>query len=164
MSKTKAKTTRTKIEAKRTKTKAKLNRHINRASTSKSSATKTSGPTTDDVGLLVLGFDDQQKPCGARFVDADPGPGDGPELPGIFEALGGDLGLRTDDGGVELAEGGGEFRTLEAEPGVNLDPGVLEEFDPGGFELVGDQHTRHVGAAPERWMRQGYCSIGRVGV
>jgi len=53
-----------------TKTKAK--RSITKASTSKTSATKTSNPTPDDVGLLVLGYDDQQKPCGARFVDAKP--------------------------------------------------------------------------------------------
>jgi hypothetical protein len=53
-----------------TKTKAK--RSITKASTSKTSATKTSSPTSDDIGLLVLGFDEQQKPCGARFVDAKP--------------------------------------------------------------------------------------------
>jgi hypothetical protein len=53
-----------------TKTKAK--RSITKASTSKTSATKTSTPASDDIGLLVLGFDEQQKPCGARFVDAKP--------------------------------------------------------------------------------------------
>jgi hypothetical protein len=68
MTKPKAKLTTTK--AKRSKTK--VNRRIIRASTSKSSASKTSAPMTDDIGLLVLGFDDQQKPCGARFVDAKP--------------------------------------------------------------------------------------------
>ena len=60
----------TTTKAKSTKTKA--NRRITRASTSKTSATKTSSPAADDVGLLVLGFDEQQKPCGARFVDARP--------------------------------------------------------------------------------------------
>ena len=55
-----------------TKTKAK--RSITKASTSKTSATKTSSPTSDDICLLVLGFDEQQKPCGARFV------GDKPDL------------------------------------------------------------------------------------
>src|SRR6266478_8114985 len=40
----------------------------------KVSATKTSNPTSDHIGLLVLGFDEQQKPCGARFV------GDKPDL------------------------------------------------------------------------------------
>jgi hypothetical protein len=59
-----------KTKAKRTKTKA--NRRITRAATSKTSVTKTSSPTSDDIGLLVLGFDEQQKPCGARFVDAKP--------------------------------------------------------------------------------------------
>src|SRR6266480_2278885 len=34
--------------------------------------TKTPTPAADDVGLLVLGFDEQQKPCGARFVGAKP--------------------------------------------------------------------------------------------
>ena len=53
-----------------TKTKAK--RSITKASTSKASATKTSAPTADDACLLVLGFDEQQKPCGARFVGAKP--------------------------------------------------------------------------------------------
>jgi hypothetical protein len=70
MTKIKAKTS-TKNEAKRTK--AKANRRITKASTSKTSATKTSAPMADDdIGLLVLGFDEQQKPCGARFVDAKP--------------------------------------------------------------------------------------------
>ena len=55
-----------------TKTKAK--RAITKASTSKTSATRTSTPKSDDNPLLVLGFDEQQKPCGARFV------GDKPDL------------------------------------------------------------------------------------
>ena len=53
-----------------TKTKAK--RSITKASTCKTSATKSSSPTSDDICLLVLGFDEQQKPCGARFVGAKP--------------------------------------------------------------------------------------------
>jgi hypothetical protein len=56
----------------KTKTKIKANRRITKASTSKTSATKISPPASDDIGLLVLGFDEQQKPCGARFVDAKP--------------------------------------------------------------------------------------------
>jgi hypothetical protein len=64
----------TKTKAKRSSTKAKANRRITKAATSKTAATKTSAPTSDDIGLLVLGFDEQQKPCGARFV------GDKPEL------------------------------------------------------------------------------------
>jgi hypothetical protein len=64
--------TTTKAKRSRTKTKTKATRRITKASTSKTAATKTSSPTADDVGLLVLGFDDQQKPCGARFVDAKP--------------------------------------------------------------------------------------------
>ena len=62
----------TKPKAKRSTTKAKAKRAITRASTSKTSATKTSTPAADDSGLLVLGFDEQQKPCGARFVGAKP--------------------------------------------------------------------------------------------
>jgi hypothetical protein len=70
MSKTK---TKTKGKANRSTTKTKASRRITKASTSKTSAIKTSSPTADDdVGLLVLGFDEQQKPCGARFVDAKP--------------------------------------------------------------------------------------------
>ena len=62
----------TKPKAKRSTTKAKAKRAITRASTSKMSATKTSSPAADDSGLIVLGFDEQQKPCGARFVGAKP--------------------------------------------------------------------------------------------
>jgi len=62
----------TKTKPKRSTTKAKANRRIAKASTSKTSATKTATPAADDVGLLVLGFDEQQKPCGARFVGAKP--------------------------------------------------------------------------------------------
>jgi hypothetical protein len=70
MSKTNAKT---KGKANRSTTKTKVSRRITKASTSKTSATKTSAPLPDnDIGLLVLGFDEQQKPCGARFVDAKP--------------------------------------------------------------------------------------------
>ncbi len=53
-------------------TKTKTKRSITKASTSKTSAIKTSAAAADDTGLLVLGFDEQQKPCGARFVDAKP--------------------------------------------------------------------------------------------
>jgi hypothetical protein len=62
----------TKTKANRSTTKTRANRRITKASTSKASATKTSGRASDNIGLLVLGFDEQQKPCGARFVDAKP--------------------------------------------------------------------------------------------
>jgi hypothetical protein len=62
----------TKTKAKRSTTKTKANRRITKASTSKTSATKTSSRASDNIGLLVLGFDEQQKPCGARFVGAKP--------------------------------------------------------------------------------------------
>jgi hypothetical protein len=62
----------TKTSAKRSTIKTKAKRSITKASNSKTSAIKTSTPASDDIGLLVLGFDDQQKPCGARFVDAKP--------------------------------------------------------------------------------------------
>jgi hypothetical protein len=62
-----------KTKPKRSTTKTKANRRFTKASTSKTSATKTSAPMADnDIGLLVLGFDEQQKPCGARFVGAKP--------------------------------------------------------------------------------------------
>jgi hypothetical protein len=66
----------TKTQAKRaiTKTKTNAKRRFTKASTSKTSAIKTSTPASDDIGLLVLGFDEQQKPCGARFT------GDKPDL------------------------------------------------------------------------------------
>jgi hypothetical protein len=65
--------TETKTKANRSTTKTNAKRRITKASTSKTSATKTSAPLADnDIGLLVLGFDEQQKPCGARFVDTKP--------------------------------------------------------------------------------------------
>jgi hypothetical protein len=70
MTKTKRSTTKTKAQRSTTKTKA--NRRITKASTSKTSATKRATPASAGNGLIVLGFDEQQKPCGARFVDAKP--------------------------------------------------------------------------------------------
>ena len=61
----------TKTKANRSTTKAKQ-RSITKASTSKTSATKTSSPAADDIGLLVLGFDEQQKPCGAGLSAPSP--------------------------------------------------------------------------------------------
>jgi hypothetical protein len=61
-----------KTKTNRSTTNTKASRRITKASTTKTSATKTSAPLADDVGLLVLGFDEQQKPCGARFIDAKP--------------------------------------------------------------------------------------------
>ena len=55
-------------------TKTKPKRSITKASSSNLSDTKTSTPKSEQITLVVLGFDDQQKPCGARFV------GDKPEL------------------------------------------------------------------------------------
>ena len=65
----------TKTKAKRSTTKAKAKRRsLTKASTSKTSVTRTSSPKSEDIPLLVLGFDEQQKPCGARFI------GDKPDL------------------------------------------------------------------------------------
>ena len=55
-------------------TKIKAKRAITKASTSKTSVIRTSTPKSEDNPLLVLGFDEQQKPCGARFS------GDKPDL------------------------------------------------------------------------------------
>jgi hypothetical protein len=53
----------TKTKAKRSITKAKAKRRsITKASTSKTSVTRTSSPKSEDIPLLVLGFDEQQKP------------------------------------------------------------------------------------------------------
>jgi hypothetical protein len=54
-------------------TKTKSKRSITKASASKAADTKTStAGSAETPALLVLGFDEQQKPCGARFVDAKP--------------------------------------------------------------------------------------------
>jgi hypothetical protein len=62
----------TTTKANRSTSKTKANRRITKASTSNTSATKRATPASAGNGLLVLGFDEQQKPCGARFVDAKP--------------------------------------------------------------------------------------------
>ncbi len=45
-----------------------------KAATAKTSVTKRSAAPADNgaAALIVLGYDDQQKPRGARFVDAKP--------------------------------------------------------------------------------------------
>jgi hypothetical protein len=57
-----------------TKKKAKASRPIRaKAATAKTSVTKRSAaPAAPTPALIVLGYDDQQKPRGARFVDAKP--------------------------------------------------------------------------------------------
>jgi hypothetical protein len=58
-----------------TKKKAKVSRPIRtKAATAKTSVTKRSAAPADNgaATLIVIGFDDQQKPRGARFVDAKP--------------------------------------------------------------------------------------------
>jgi hypothetical protein len=63
MSKRKSKAT-----AKTSKTKA-----ITRASTAKAAVTKSAAaPAAPTAAVIVLGYDDEQKPRGARFVDAKP--------------------------------------------------------------------------------------------
>jgi hypothetical protein len=62
----------TKTNAKRSTIKTKVSRRITKASNSKTSATKRAAPASAGNGLLVLGFDEQLKPCGARFIDAKP--------------------------------------------------------------------------------------------
>jgi hypothetical protein len=58
-----------------TKKKARASRPIRaKAATAKTSVTKRSAAPADNgaASLIVLGYDDQQKPRGARFVDAKP--------------------------------------------------------------------------------------------
>src|SRR5438552_5497760 len=63
---------RSKAITKTSKTKAK-SKAITRASAAKTAVTKSSAaPTASSVPVIVLGYDDQQKPRGARFVDAKP--------------------------------------------------------------------------------------------
>jgi hypothetical protein len=59
-----------KRKSKATTSKAKV---ITRASAAKATVTKSSAsPAASTPPLIVLGYDDQQKPRGARFVDAKP--------------------------------------------------------------------------------------------
>jgi hypothetical protein len=64
---------KSKATAKTSKTKAK-SKTITRASTAKTSVTKQSAAPAENgaAALIVLGYDDEQKPRGARFVDAKP--------------------------------------------------------------------------------------------
>ena len=57
-----------------TKRKSKSTKSTVKAAAAKRSVTKSSAvpATAASPPLIVLGFDEQQKPCGARFVDAKP--------------------------------------------------------------------------------------------
>jgi hypothetical protein len=57
-----------------TKRKSKSTKSTVKAAAAKRSVTKSSAAaaTTANPSLIVLGFDDQQKPRGGRFVDAKP--------------------------------------------------------------------------------------------
>jgi hypothetical protein len=52
--------------------KRRAKRSTTKATDSKTAATKTSTPKPQQLPLLVLGFDEQHKPCGARFADVKP--------------------------------------------------------------------------------------------
>ena len=69
-------------------------------------------------------------------------------LPGILQTFGGDLRLRADDAGVELAKRGREFITLEAKPGFDVDPGGAKQFNPGSFQFVGNQQRAALQSNP----------------
>ena len=72
-------------------------------------------------------------------VDADAGPDDGPQLAGVLEQLGGDAGVAADDdavGGLQRFLQGG---ALEAGAVVELDAGLAEQVEAGGFEFVADE-------------------------
>ena len=62
----------TKAKTKST-TKIRKTKAITKASASKASVTKSAlGPTANSTALIVLGFDEQQKPRGARFLEGKP--------------------------------------------------------------------------------------------
>ena len=55
------------------KVKASTKRSVAKASASKASSTKrSSAPAANGAALIVLGFDERQKPCGARFDQDNP--------------------------------------------------------------------------------------------
>ena len=62
----------TKTKAKRSTTKTKANAPSPKRRPAKRPLPRHPPRTSEDIGLLVLGFDEQQKPCGARFVGAKP--------------------------------------------------------------------------------------------
>jgi hypothetical protein len=55
-----------------TKRKPRIKASVSKTAASKTSATKRSAAPTNGTALIVLGFDDQQKPRGARFDNAKP--------------------------------------------------------------------------------------------
>lgn len=55
------------------KTKSPVKKSTVRTTAAKTAVTKSAGiPAAARPPLIVLGFDEQQKPCGARFIDAKP--------------------------------------------------------------------------------------------
>src|SRR5262249_3182132 len=79
--------------------------------------------------------------CGGDVdvVHADAGADDGPQLAGVFEQLGGDARAAADDDAVGGAEGLLQGGAGQAGPVINLDAGLAQEVEAGGFELVADQ-------------------------
>src|SRR5207249_3191216 len=64
-------------------------------------------------------------------IDADAGAGDGPQLAGVVEQVGGDLGAAADDAAVGGAEGGAQFVALEAGAVVHFEAGLPEQVQAG---------------------------------
>ena len=86
--------------------------------------------------------DDDALARGGGHVDvihADAGADDGPQLAGIFQQLGRDLGAAADDHAVGRPQGSLAGAALEAGPVVHLEAGLSQQVEAGGFEFVADE-------------------------
>ena len=97
------------------------------------------GRVHDDDALAGGGGD-------VDVVHADAGAGDGPELAGVFEQVGGDRGAAADDDAVGGLEGGLEFGALETLALVEFKAGLAQQVEAGGFQLVADEDAWHGGS------------------
>ena len=93
--------------------------------------------------------DDDALAGGGGHVDvvhADAGAGDGPELAGVFEQVGGDRGAAADDDAVGGLERGFQLGALEAVALVEFKAGLAQQVEAGGFQFVADEDAWH-----EKW-------------
>ncbi len=94
------------------------------------------GRVHDDDALARGGGD-------VDVVHADAGAGDGPQLAGAFEQLGGQGGAAADDDAVGGLEGGLQLGALEAVALVEFEAGLAQQVEAGGFQFVADEDAWH---------------------
>src|SRR5262249_33305429 len=95
------------------------------------------GRVHDDDALARGGGD-------VDVVHADAGAHDGAQPAGVVEQVGGDPRAAADDQAVGGADGLLQGGAGQAVALVQLDAGLAQQVEAGGFQLVGDEYARHI--------------------